>query len=380
MKKTIIICIILIFLVGSGLFLLPGTKSAGKNTTATPEQSISVSKSVAEMQLESMSLEEKTGQLFLACVSASSASKEDIASFSPGGYLFFADFFEAHGRQTAADSIAGFQEASSVPMLMAVDEEGGSVVRVSKFSAYRKTPFSSPQDLYQKGGLELLCTEEKEKTALLQSLGINVNLSPVCDLAAEKSSFIYPRTLGEDVETTARYVSQIVERMNTWQIGSALKHFPGYGQNTDTHTGIAHDRRPYETFETQDFIPFQAGIAAGAPCILVSHNIVECMDDENPASLSVEVHRILRETLNFQGVILTDDLSMDGVQGYSGSDNLAVAAIKAGNDLLCTSNYREQIPAVLSAVRTGELPEEQITRSALRILEWKEKLGLLTEL
>ena len=103
------------------------------------------------------------------------------------------------------------------------------------------------------------------------------------------------------------------------------------------------------------------------------------MDESKPASLSENVHQILREELGFDGVILTDDLAMEGVQGYSGEENIAVSAIQAGNDLLCTSRYAEQIPAVVQAVRDGKISEKQITDSALRVLRWKEKLGLFEE-
>ena len=104
------------------------------------------------------------------------------------------------------------------------------------------------------------------------------------------------------------------------------------------------------------------------------------MDENKPASLSENVHQILRKELGFDGVILTDDLAMEGVQGYSGEENIAVTAIQAGNDLLCTSRYAEQIPAVIQAVRDGKISEEQITDSVLRILRWKEKLNLLKDL
>lgn len=377
MKKIVIICTILVCLVGAGLFLLPGAPGSGGEKGPSAKKETVPEKTAAEKLLESMSLEEKAGQLFLACNSGSAISTEDIQACQPGGYLLFSDFFETRNPETAASDIAALQQASKVPMLIAADEEGGTVVRISKHSAYRESPFPAPQELYRQGGTDEVLKIEGEKAELLLSLGINVNLAPVCDLASDKASFIYSRTLGQDAQTTADCISRMVSLSNEKKIGSALKHFPGYGQNSDTHTGIARDTRSYEEFEKSDFLPFKAGIEAGAPCVLVSHNIVECMDKENPASLSQKVHEVLRNSLGFQGVIVTDDLSMDGVQGYTGGENLAVAAIQAGNDLLCTFDYKEQLPAVIQAVKEGKLSEEQISRSALRVLEWKEKLGLL---
>lgn len=374
-KKRIAAVAAFIVLAGAVLFLVPGMLGAASNDSAPAAK-----QSRAVNILKSMTLEEKAGQMFLVCVSSSTASEDNIAAYHPGGYLFFADFFESRDPNSVKNTIASYQKASAVPMLMAVDEEGGTVVRVSKFPAYRSSPFASPQDLYEHGGLDRIRTDTVEKSDLLLALGINVNLAPVCDMTADQQSFIYPRTLGKDKQETANYVSAVVEEMKARKIGSALKHFPGYGNNEDTHTGIATDNRSYETFVTDDFLPFRAGIAAGAPCVLMSHNIVSCMDADRPASLSRDAHNILRKELGFDKVVLTDDLGMDGVQGYSGGENIAVSAVMAGNDLLCSADYEEQIPAVCRAVEEGKIPMEQIDRSVLRILQWKEDLGLLDNL
>ena len=162
-------------------------------------------------------------------------------------------------------------------------------------------------------------------------------------------------------------------------IGSVLKHFPGYGSNENTHTGISVDTRPYETFEETDFLPFAAVIAAGAPAVLVSHNIVQCMDADLPASLSPAVHRVLRDELGFAGVILTDDLAMDALKEYAPDGHAAVLALQAGNDMVVTTDYWTEIPAVLAAVENGTLSEETIDAAAARVLRWKFHLGLLGE-
>ena len=165
--------------------------------------------------------------------------------------------------------------------------------------------------------------------------------------------------------------------MDAAGIGSVLKHFPGYGNNVDTHTGIAVDERPYETFVESDFLPFEAGIAAGADSVLVSHNIVGSMDSTLPASLSPEVHRVLREELGFSGVVLTDDLAMDAVEAYAEDGSVAVLAVLAGNDMIITTDYRTQIPLVIAAVEEGTIAESAIDQAVSRVLGWKYDLGLL---
>lgn len=373
MKKGILVILLLIIIGATALFILPSSPSHDTDISKAPQ------KSPAQQLAESLSLEEKVGQMFIVCAGGNSINSEDITTYAPGGYILFADFFQSRNKESVSNDIAAFQESSSIPMFIAVDEEGGSVVRVSKFPAYRNTPFKSPMELYQEGGLSKILEDTSEKNDLLLSMGINVNLAPVCDITKDSRSYIYTRTLGQDAETTSEYIAAVVKSMNRSGIGSALKHFPGYGNNINTHTGIATDSRSYEDFKNQDFLPFKAGIDAGAPCVLVNHNIVTCMDPENPATLSPAVHKILREELNFDGVIMTDDLSMDGAQNFQKEDNIAVAAIKAGNDLVCTntSAYKEQIPAVINAVKNGDITEKQITDSVIRILQWKYELGLL---
>jgi len=209
----------------------------------------------------------------------------------------------------------------------------------------------------------------------LNSLGINLNLAPVCDVSTNSADYIYGRTFGKTASLTATYIKTVVETMNSMKMGSALKHFPGYGNNVDTHTGISYDKRPYQTFETSDFLPFIAGIKANAGAVLVSHNIVTSMDAEHPASLSLKIHRILREELGFQGVIMTDDLYMQAIKQFTGEQQAAVTAVLAKNDLICCTDFEVQIPAVITAVKNGTIAESQIDESVTRILLWKLKLG-----
>lgn len=167
-----------------------------------------------------------------------------------------------------------------------------------------------------------------------------MNFAPVCDVSTNEKDFIYPRAFGQGAQQTAEYVREVVQAMDGQGVASVLKHFPGYGGNADTHTGIARDTRSYETFEQADLVPFRAGIEAGADAVLVSHNIVECMDASLPASLSPHVHALLREEMGFDGVVVTDDLYMRGIRDFMGAEEAAVQAVKAGNDLCAARNLK----------------------------------------
>ena len=339
--------------------------------------------------LEDMTLEEKTGQLFFVRVPAENAV-EDVMTYHLGGYLLFGRDTQNKTASELIQTIASYQAAAELPLLIGVDEEGGTVVRVSSNPHLRSKKFSSPGKLW-KQGLDALLRETREKSILLKSLGFNVNLAPVADVSTNSGDFIYDRTTGMDAEETADYTARVTEAQSFYGLGSVLKHFPGYGNNKDTHTGVAVDERSMEKFLEQDFLPFQAGIAVEEtvwpsgelrrlrPAVLVSHNIVNCMDPNLPASLSPEVHRILREDLGFDGVVMTDDLAMDAVSAYAAGGNVAVMSIQAGNDLVVTTDYRTQIPRVIQAVRDGALEEEAVDAACLRVLRWKLELGLLEQ-
>jgi beta-N-acetylhexosaminidase len=326
--------------------------------------------------LQKMTLEEKVGQLFFVRLRKEQAI-QDIKDYKMGGLILFGDDFKNENKDSIKKLIADYQSKASIAMLIGVDEEGGIVNRISKYPAFRAVPFYSPIDLYKEGGFDLIRSDTLEKAKLLLSLGINVNLAPVCDVSTNPNDFIYNRSFGKDAESTSEYVKTVVEVMKENKLGSTLKHFPGYGNNSDTHTGIAIDKRPYDTFLSSDFLPFEAGMKAGADSILISHTIVTSMDRNTPASLSPKVHHILREELGFTGVIVTDDLSMDAIKQYTGEKDAAIRAILAGNDLLITSDIEQQLPAVLSAVKDGTISESELEASVLRVLEWKLALGIM---
>ena len=331
-----------------------------------------------ETLLDSMTLEEKVGQVFFVrCPSENAA--EDVGTYHLGGYILFSRDAKEKTANELIQTIQSYQDAAAIPLLVGVDEEGGSVVRVSSNPNLRSERFASPQRLYDLGGMERITEDVREKDVLLKALGFNVNLAPVADVSTNPDDFINARSFGQDAAATAEYVSAVTSQMAADGMGSVVKHFPGYGDNVDTHTGIAVDKRLYEEFVNGDFLPFSAGFESGGDtaAVLVSHNIVECMDAELPASLSPNVHRILREKLDFDGVVMTDDLAMEAVSAYAGDGAVAVMALEAGNDLVLTTDYRVQIPRVIQAVENGDLDASVIDTACRRVLRWKQSLGLM---
>ena len=399
MKRTV--CIFLILLISlTGCRSTVSTQTLAPSDATDPTQYISVmsptvpSQTAAPVQtetlppstepgfdpyaiIEAMTVEELVGQLFLARCPDGGIAGTELQTYHLGGYILFGRDFDGQTPDSLRETISGYQAQSAIPMLIAVDEEGGTVCRVSSRSAFRSSRFPSPRALYDAGGLQSVLETEAEKCELLTGLGINVNMAPVCDITTDPNAFMYSRSLGQDPQVTGQYISSVVSVMSSGATGSVLKHFPGYGNNTDTHTGIAVDDRSLETLEAADLIPFQAGIDAGCDAILVSHTVVTCLDDTLPASLSPAVIGYLRSNMGFDGVIVTDDLVMQAITDQYGTGEAAVLAVLAGNDLLCSSEYAIQYTAVLDAVNTGRISIDQIKVSVSRILQWKHELALI---
>ena len=345
-----------------------------EKTETTIETSEVEENKVIEDRLATMTLEEKVGQLFWARV-PSDHQIEDLQSYHLSGYILFGRDFEGRSIEDIKALTKGYQAAAKIPLLIGSDEEGGTVTRISSML---ETPFQSPMTLYHQGGMEAVLSDTKQKAELLKSVGINAGLFPVADLAREQSAFIYDRTIGQDVQTTASYVQQVVEELKKSKVGSTLKHFPGYGDNGDSHTAIIQDNRSLDELRQADFLPFQAGIDVGADSVLVSHNILSKIDTV-PSSISPKITDLLRKELHFKGVIMTDDFDMAGLADFVSQEEAAFQVIVAGNDLILGSSYQTQIPYLLKKISSGELTEERIDESVRRILTWKYDLGLLGE-
>ena len=383
MKKILISLIVLLLVVGCG------SKSVSEKNVSSKKKDSDAVTSVpsdyddsgifkdyyesAYNKLMSMNIDEKIGQMLLVRMDDNRVDSI-IKDYHVAGFVMFSRDFKNKSKEDIKAEIDKYQNESKIPLLFTVDEEGGTVVRVSSNPKLRDSVFKSPQDIYNESGMDGIINDTKEKSELLSSLGINVNLAPVADVSTNASDFIYDRSFGKSASETSKYIETVVNTYNEFGLGSCLKHFPGYGNNVDTHTGIAIDNRDYSAFEESDFLPFKAGIEAGVPSILVSHNIVNSMDSV-PSSLSIRVHKILRDNLGFTGVIITDDLAMDAISKYADSAN--VEAVKAGNNLLITTDYETSFNDIKEAYNNNEIDDITINKAVFRVLAWKYSLGVL---
>ncbi len=326
----------------------------------------------AEEKLKEMTLNEKISQLLL--VRFPSQNVNQITSENCfGGYVFFEKDFKNKTLEQAKEMIDNVQRSSKIPLITAVDEEGGTVVRISNNKNLSPNKFKSPSELYNEGGFDLIIEDTKVKSNILNSVGINLNLAPVIDIA-NASDYMYNRTLKQNVELTSQFAKTVIETSKETKVSYTLKHFPGYGHNSDTHKMSSLDTRTYEEIMNTAIPPFEAGIKAGAEAILISHNIIECIDQENPASISLPIHELLRKNLNFNGIIITDDLSMNATANI---ENIYEKAVLAGNNLLITSNYDVAISQINNAIINSRITEEQINELVVKTIAWKYYKNLM---
>ena len=328
-----------------------------------------------QAQIASMSTRELLTQMFIATYDGSWATAGYAADYNFGGYITFAEDYVNDTPESFREGIDRVTAASKIPPLYAVDEEGGTVTRASKYSLYRRYPFLSPREVYESGGLELIRADAAEKAELLKKLGINYNLAPVADISVNTWDYMYNRSPGQDAETTAAIVTAIVEVFNGRGVASTVKHFPGYGAVSDTHTAMAWDGRTVEELESFDLIPFRRAMEAGVPSVMVSH-IITALDPERPASVSAKVVDYIRTNMGYDGVLITDDMHMNGILDFCTSGNGSLEAILAGYDLICCTNWPEQFPVVWAAVENGSLTRDRLELSAARVLRMKQNLGI----
>ncbi|HEX2144405.1 MAG TPA: glycoside hydrolase family 3 N-terminal domain-containing protein [Glycomyces sp.] len=346
--------------------------------------------------LESMSLEDKVGQLFMVYVSGETAETDHgdsvasnqerlgadngaafVADFKPGGIIYF-DW--ANGL-TDPEQIAalsnGLQEAAAVPLLIAVDQEYGPVTRIAEPATQfpGAMPLGATRDTAAAQRAAEAAGEE------LRAMGLNQNFAPDADVNVDPANpVIGVRSFGSDADLVAEFTTAQITGYQAKGVAASAKHFPGHGDTgTDSHVGLPVITHTAEEWERIDAPPFKAAIEAGAAMVMTAHLQFPALDDSlKPATLSEPILTgLLRERLGYEGVIVTDSLEMEGVRTEYGDDRVPVMAIQAGADLLLMPpDFPLAYEALLGAVEAGELTEERIDASVERLLKLKYSLGL----
>lgn len=326
----------------------------------------------AEELLSTMTLEEQVAQLLLV----QGADAAAVAEYGFGGVLGEAELFASRSPQEVAEYFDALQQAAALPLLIAVQEEGGAVNTVSRFPQFRGVPFLSSGELMTIGGLPLVKTETADKCGFLKNLGINMNFAPMCHVTTDSKGAMYTRAFGADASHTARYVAVVAEEMKAQGVISVLESFPGYGNLTGEE--LPADGRGMAAFGDEGYLPFVEGIGAGAPAVLMGHTVVAAMDPQNPAAVSKAVHRQLRRELGFEGVIVSELLGQEPWAQYSEDSGLAVRALEAGSDLLVVDDGEAAFRGLLEAVQHGQISRRRLEESVLRILKLKIEYKIIS--
>jgi len=345
-----------------------------------PDSADEMLRTEAENIVAAMSNEIKVGQLLLIRSNGMSLDRfaKMAAECHVGGVVLFGNDVEGHTADTMKGYISTLQNACGGKLLVCVDEEGGTVVRLSANKNLRSARFRSPQAIYAAGGMEAIRSDTAEKCEFLKGFGVNVNFAPVADVVTNSRGFLYKRAFGIGAQETAQYVHEVVSVMEEHGMGSSIKHFPGYGNASgDTHNGLVVLDTPEAEIRSRDLLPFVSGIAAGADSVMVTHTIVSAIDPVNPATLSPAVISVLRSDLGFDGVIISDAMDMGAISEYTGGKDACVAGFCAGLDMLCTpANAKTAYNALLGAVQDGTISQERLDESVTRIVMWKLSLGI----
>ncbi|MEK8129161.1 beta-N-acetylhexosaminidase [Paenibacillus filicis] len=351
----------------------PASPPAAPQPPADPVQSI----------VEKMTVDEKIGQLVLIGLDGQKLDKQGASFIKDrhiGGVILYkrniaslSQTFELVRELKTANS------GQPLPLWISVDQEGGAVSRLpAEFAALpdnaRIGALKNPQLARTIG--ELLGEE-------LHVLGMNMDFAPVLDVNNNPSNpVIGPRSYGPDAKVVADLGVQAMEGIASRHTVPVVKHFPGHGDTaTDSHVELPIVRKSLDELRQLELIPFRQAISGGADAVMVAHLLLPGLDEHNPSSMSPRiVTGLLREELGFQGVVITDDLTMGAIANQRGIGEAAVNAVQAGADIVMIAHgydlALQAVEALKREVAAGRLTEERLNASVRRIAALKRKYEL----
>lgn len=344
--------------------------------------------------METLSLEEKVGQLFYVTVgnleqpvgeagntqlAVDDAIRRTMAQYHPGGVILMGDNLESDAQVQTLNW--DLQEASTIPLFIGVDEEGGMVSRLGGTAGITTTNVGSMAAIGRTGDSNQAYQIGTYLGSELKRLGFNMDFAPVADVLTNAGNYeIGSRSFGSEPELVSDMVTAEIGGLQSEDISAVAKHFPGHGGVIgNSHKNLQYVDATQEELETEMLPSFQAAAEADVDAVLVSHLVLDTVEADTPSSLSdAVVEGILRTELNYQGVVITDSFQMGSItENYTQAD-AAVRAVQAGNDMiLMPLDYDACYQGVLQAVQTGSLTEEQIDQACRRILQTKIKRGIL---
>ena len=363
-----------------------GGSSASKRGGSKAATSATGEKAVAR-KVASLTLEQKVAQMFFPqpealtgmgqVTAAGDTTRKAFASIPVGGMCYFAQNLqsESQARQMLSASNQISLDEVGLPLLMSVDEEGGTVSRVGGNKGFSVENVGNMRDAGDTGDARRAYDVCKKIAGYLGPLGFNLDFAPDADIVNGTSQTMAKRSFGTTADAVAPMVESAVKGFLDGGIMCCAKHFPGIGgAQGDSETEAITTDKTLDQLRQEELVPFERAIAAGVPMVMVGHiSCPKVTGDSAPASLSrAIVTDVLRDELGFDGIIITDSLGMGAVAGLHKARDLGVAAIQAGVDmLLMTPDLPASYQGVLDAVKAGTITEERIDESVTRIVRAK---------
>ncbi|WP_458126636.1 beta-N-acetylhexosaminidase [Paenibacillus sp. Z3-2] len=359
------------------------SSSSPEQNTAPPQEEVPEEVDPVQEQLSSLTLEEKIGQMILAGVQGTTLddqAKQMITEQKVGGIIFYANNVTTlEGTAKLVQSIKEANQSNPVPIFMSVDQEGGKVSRmpetVESIPSNGKVGRTKDSALAETMG-ELLARQ-------VQLVGFNVDFAPVLDVNSNpKNPVIGDRSFGSSAELVSRMGIAEMKGLRSEGIIPVVKHFPGHGDTSvDSHLDLPVVNKTEKELAELEWIPFQAAVKEQVEAVMVAHILFPKLDPDHPASLSdVIIGEHLRGKFKYDGVVITDDLSMGAIAKNFKLDEAALATVKAGSDILLVAHSYESAKTIfdtlMSAVKSGEISESRIDESVRRILALKQQYKL----
>ncbi len=356
--------------------LTPGV-TAQATPQLTPQQYIN-------LVVQHMTLDQKLGQMMIVQFVGPTYSLDIstmISQYHVGAVLLFTVNNNIADKAQLKGLIQQMQSNSSIPMVVAIDQEGGTVDRLKTLDG----PRPPAADIGATNDTGKAVAAGIRDAQDLASYGFNLNLAPVVDVTNVYNPQLYGRTYGNNTALVTKMAQAYLQGLQqSGKVLGTLKHFPGLGDvGVDPHNGVPNLYRSKSDLEAIDWAPYRAIIQQGdVHAIMVTHEIVHAIDSSLPSSLSYKVVTgILRDDLGFQGVIMTDSLTMEGITAYYTEAQAAAVAVEAGSDLLMgaatPADVASMIAGIKQAIASGEISQQRIDDSARRILMLKYQMGLL---
>lgn len=348
----------------------------------------------AAKYMENMTIEEKAGQLFVVNLElldqrngnyyewkkCTKAMKKAINKYHIGGVILFSR--NIGGRKQTQKLISRLNESSPVPLFITVDEEGGDVARIANNGKMGTTVFPTMEEIGNTKDASYVYEMGATIGSEIKELGFNVDFAPVADVkTSELNLEIGTRSFGGEPGKVSEFVSAFVKGIQAQNVSATLKHFPGQGSSSgDTHIESVNIDSSITGLRKNDFVPFEAGIDAGADFVMVSHiSVSKVTETSQPASMSgLVMDTILRDELGFQGIIITDAMDMASITSNYTSAEAAYGAINGGADIvLMPLDLEMAYNEIINKINFGKISEERLDASVLRILAVKYMRGIM---